>query len=243
MRLWIMSDLHFEFIGDSGERFLGELPNVEHDLAVIAGDLCDYSRIERSLALVSQRFRKVAYVLGNHECYGASIDEARMRALEVVAKLPNVTLLDASVWSIGRATIAGATLWFPYDWRSPSRYEQHMTDFRIIERFRERVGAEHKLDKEFLEAKVTPGSVVVTHHLPIARSVHPKYAGSPLNEFFVGSADHVLAHAPALWIHGHTHESVDYTVGRTRVVCNPYGYHDHDLNPHFNPQLVVELPE
>jgi len=27
-----------------------------------------------------------------------------------------------------------------------------------------------------------------------------------------------------LWIHGHTHESFDYMVGDTRIVCNPRGY-------------------
>jgi pyruvate carboxylase len=27
-----------------------------------------------------------------------------------------------------------------------------------------------------------------------------------------------------LWIHGHTHESMDYELNGTRVVCNPRGY-------------------
>ena len=31
-------------------------------------------------------------------------------------------------------------------------------------------------------------------------------------------------HAPDLWIHGHIHRSVDYTVGRTRVLANPRGH-------------------
>jgi hypothetical protein len=29
-----------------------------------------------------------------------------------------------------------------------------------------------------------------------------------------------------LWTHGHTHESFDYMIGTTRVVCNPRGYID-----------------
>ena len=29
---------------------------------------------------------------------------------------------------------------------------------------------------------------------------------------------------PALWVHGHTHTSHDYRVGRCRIVCNPRGY-------------------
>ena len=27
-----------------------------------------------------------------------------------------------------------------------------------------------------------------------------------------------------LWTHGHTHETFDYVIGETRIVCNPRGY-------------------
>ena len=27
-----------------------------------------------------------------------------------------------------------------------------------------------------------------------------------------------------VWMHGHTHSSVDMEIGQTRVVCNPRGY-------------------
>jgi Icc-related predicted phosphoesterase len=67
-------------------------------------------------------------------------------------------------------------------------------------------------------------TVVVTHHAPSARSVNPKYEGDYLNPAFASEilgADGVDA---PLWIHGHMHDAVDYTVGKTRVVCNPRGY-------------------
>ena len=44
---------------------------------------------------------------------------------------------------------------------------------------------------------------------------------------------------PALWVHGHTHDSCDYTLGDTGVVCNPRGYDDE--NTAFDRQLVVEV--
>jgi Icc-related predicted phosphoesterase len=44
---------------------------------------------------------------------------------------------------------------------------------------------------------------------------------------------------PTAWIHGHVHESFDYRVGATRVLCNPHGYASE--NPSFNPSLVVEV--
>jgi hypothetical protein len=44
----------------------------------------------------------------------------------------------------------------------------------------------------------------------------------------------------SLWIHGHTHESVDYFVNSTRVVCNPRGYAPMELNESFDPVLTVD---
>ena len=29
---------------------------------------------------------------------------------------------------------------------------------------------------------------------------------------------------PKLWIHGHSHDRCDYSLGKTRVVANPMGY-------------------
>jgi hypothetical protein len=53
---------------------------------------------------------------------------------------------------------------------------------------------------------------------------------------------------PALWIHGHTHLSVDCMVNDTRVVCNAKGvgpllmYRERPENPDFDPRLVIDLP-
>ena len=31
-----------------------------------------------------------------------------------------------------------------------------------------------------------------------------------------------------LWTHGHTHDEFDYTIGSTRIVCNPRGYANYE---------------
>jgi Icc-related predicted phosphoesterase len=49
----------------------------------------------------------------------------------------------------------------------------------------------------------------------------------------------IEAYQPALWVHGHVHNSSDYRIGRTRIVANPHGYGNE--NPRFNGQLVVEV--
>ena len=59
----------------------------------------------------------------------------------------------------------------------------------------------------------------------------------------VVAATFIERYEPALWVHGHMHDSFDYRLGRTRVVCNPRGYFPHQLNPDFRPLLVVQTQQ
>jgi Icc-related predicted phosphoesterase len=82
--------------------------------------------------------------------------------------------------------------------------------------------------------------VVVTHHAPHPLSVHPRYAGSALNASFASDLSEMMElWQPELWVHGHVHDTFDYVVRNTRVVCNPRGYGTE--NPAFDPALVVEI--
>jgi hypothetical protein len=86
--------------------------------------------------------------------------------------------------------------------------------------------------------------VVVTHHAPSRQSIHPRFAGSPLNACFVSDAERLMGvERVVLWIHGHTHDSFDYTVGGTRVLCNPRGYAKNGVNENaaFEAGLVVQV--
>jgi Icc-related predicted phosphoesterase len=83
---------------------------------------------------------------------------------------------------------------------------------------------------------------VVTHHLPTYRSVAPRFKSSPLNAFFVSDLEELIEERrPRLWMHGHTHTSVDQRVGSTRFLCNPFGYVGWELNAAFNEGMFVEL--
>jgi len=61
-----------------------------------------------------------------------------------------------------------------------------------------------------------------------------------LNAAFASDLNDVIAEGrPTLSAHGHPHDSFDYTVGDTRIVCNPRGYDDE--NRQFNPMLVLKV--
>jgi hypothetical protein len=79
-------------------------------------------------------------------------------------------------------------------------------------------------------------------HCPSPRSVPDRFRDDPLTPAFSSDLEAlILRHQPDLWIHGHTHDSFDYTIGCTRVVCNPEGY-SYEHNPDFVPDLVIDLP-
>ena len=87
-------------------------------------------------------------------------------------------------------------------------------------------------------------TVVITHHAPSPQSIHPRFADSLLNGFFVSDAEWLLQGRRAnLWIHGHLHDSFDYQVDGTRVVCNPRGYAKDGVNENarFDPGFTMTL--
>jgi hypothetical protein len=86
--------------------------------------------------------------------------------------------------------------------------------------------------------------VVVGHHTPSHFSCHPKYADDQLmNGGYHSDLTEFMLDRPGikLWTHGHTHELFDYTIGDTRVVCNPRGYIGYEtIADNFNLK-VIEL--
>ena len=106
----------------------------------------------------------------------------------------------------------------------------------------------HQSDRAWLAQKLAEPfdgpTVVVTHHAPHRNSLAPHYQSDWLSPAFVSELPDAFFEVPALWIHGHLHESHAYQAGNCRVVCNPRGYlrHGRDQeNKQFNPELVVEL--
>jgi 3',5'-cyclic AMP phosphodiesterase CpdA len=88
-------------------------------------------------------------------------------------------------------------------------------------------------------------TVVVTHHGPHRASLAPRFAADWVSTAFISELPPSFFDVPVLWIHGHTHASFDYRVGRCRVLCNPRGYQIGRMvvpeNPHFDPALVVDV--
>jgi len=241
MRIRVLSDLHLEFQMDAGESFLSGQRDTAWDVLVLAGDITNAPSIERVGGWIRKAAgsRPVVWVAGNHEYYGGSVESAR-RALEAVRQEHRIHALEDEVVEIDGQRFVGATLWFRHGGVRQAG-DDLLGDFRAIRGFREWVGVKALESAEFLAEEVRAGDVVVTHHLPHIRSVAARFVGDPLTRYFLHDlSDFVEVCGARLWVHGHTHDSMDYRVGQTRVLCNPFGYRRYEENAGFRDFLTVQ---
>jgi predicted phosphodiesterase len=262
MKLQIASDLHIEFTRHSFPN-LAHLDEADADVLVLAGD------IDAGLHAVEQyraHAKPVVYVHGNHEAYGRHY-ETLAGQLEKAADGTNVHYLERQAWIYQDVRFLGCCLWTDYrldgnPLEAMAQAELHMNDHSQIRKgYGMRVFApadalaDHRRSVEWLRKTLAEPfdgkTVVVTHHGVTPQSIDPKYAGDPLNPAFASDLTDLVGLAD-LWIHGHTHRSLDYQVGRCRVIANPRGYPlnrgtagtGEDLrweNPEFYRALVVTI--
>jgi Icc-related predicted phosphoesterase len=254
MRIQIFSDLHAD-VRTPKPITIG----ADVDVVIAAGDICEGA--VQSFAVLRDLVPMavpIVFVLGNHEYYRSFVTDELAVARER-APAHNVHLLENDAIVINGVRFVGATLWTDYalfgaEWR-PQVMEacRHgLNDHRLIgwrkqpwERFRPQEALLlHQQSRDYLEAAIAqpfPGAtVVVTHHAPHPGSIAPRYRTDLLTGGFASDCEGlILAGRPALWVHGHMHDSADYRVADTRMVCNPHGYGNE--NPAFDPALIVEI--
>jgi Icc-related predicted phosphoesterase len=252
MQIHVLSDLHLDV------RPL-DPPRTAADVVVVAGDL---GTPEQAIAWARAFDQPVVLVPGNHEHHGDSIPGA-LRRLRALADGTNVHVLANDELVLDGVRFLGTTLWTDFRLYGAGEAralaieasQRLVADFRRIRLdddgtpFTPLAAAElHAASARWLASRLdTPHdgpTVVVTHHSPSPRSVHPRFAESVLNPCFVSNAEHLLdGRKAALWVHGHAHDGFDYAVNGTRVLCNPRGHTRHGAieNAAFDPHLVVRV--
>ena len=251
LKIQLASDIHLEFLQ---REFPGEClisPAHGADLLVLAGDIGNGTQ---AIDLFQDWPVPVLFLAGNHEFYGHSIQQMRVD-LSKAASGTSITFLDNDSVDFGGVRFLGTTLWTDYrlDLNRTQRQlmekaELSINDHRRIVCQEGRFTAakaldEHELSRAWLQRELSRPydgkTVVVTHHGPHPHSVHPRYAGDPVNAAFVSDLSELLPKAD-LWLHGHVHDSFDYNVGKCRVVANPLGYPGNVRSVEHAKELVFE---
>ena len=253
MKLRILSDLHLEF----GPL---EIQPADCDAVVLAGDI--HPGIHGvQWAVETFRDQPVLFVAGNHEYYGRKIPKLHRQIEEIAAK-ESLCFLNNTEVVLNGTRFLGGTLWsdfslFGMDQRLFAIHEasELMTDYRRI-----RMGKEHHYRKlrpyhvismhertvHFLKKQLARSfdgpTVVVTHHLPSPKSLKAGDLDHLYRAAYCTDLEWLIeAYQPDLWVHGHRHLSSDYTLGKTRVICNPRGYYGDKPVKTFDPDFVVEV--
>lgn len=261
MLMRFFSDLHLEF----GEWVPPALDTDKETVLVLAGDIAIASKsstYQKFIETVTQQFRHVIYIMGNHEHYHGSVQRSIAKIKRTVGEISNLSIVENEVVTIDNVSFACCTLWTDFMGGNPLAMVQaqsRMNDYRQIrtEQNGDPYGrkltpsdtlAWHNSSIVFLVDAIEEAKrfgrkvVVVTHHAPSHESIPERFRGDPLNYAYVSSLESMIEHMkPDMWIHGHLHDTQDYHIGKTNVLANPRGYHGHEVNPEFDPVWTIEL--
>lgn len=279
MKIQLLSDLHLEQAPDYQPRIAPGVDVLV--LAGDIGSYQDRSRLREddfglrrfSPAANGPAWPRTLYVPGNHEFDALEFDATTIRLRALCAEL-GIEWLEREVIHIGAVRFVGTTLWSDFDALAsrattlPDLLRQRDKAFRAANYYLRKnttlQQGQPMLAEEMralalqcqawlAEALSTPHhgpTVAVTHFAPSLRSADPRYGETPGTAGFCNALDSLLPKAD-LWIHGHLHCPIDYTVTtevdgqprRCRVVANPLGYAAKGEQADFRDEFVVLVHE
>ncbi|ORY04352.1 hypothetical protein BCR34DRAFT_617484 [Clohesyomyces aquaticus] len=191
---------------------------------------------------------RIFYVMGNHEAYQMSLDDAvaRLRAFATDIRSQygdRFHILHRDRHDLNNITILGCTLWSSVPPNQAAEVQKRLTDFneqRGIHGWSlEQHNQQHQMDLVWLNAQVQeittkePGRqiIIVTHHSPTCdpRAVDPTHRGSPISSgFMTDLSSEICWMSPSvkMWAFGHTHFSCAFQDENTSklVMANQKGY-------------------
>jgi Icc-related predicted phosphoesterase len=267
-RLFFVTDIHLKISEAIGFAKPFDVP--EADVCVVAGDVTDrmLSGMEWVAKTIGRKM-PVVMTLGNHDLYGQDMPSARRKAFARASAL-GLHLLDDSEAEVCGVRFVGGTLWTDFklfeSLSDPPLFTREdcmkavrgdLADYQEIYanevtggviartltprdtiRYHERTVA--YIDS-VLSRPFDGPTVVVTHYAPHPRSIHQRFLDRPSSAAYASDLSWLIErHKPEYWLHGHVHDSFDYMIDGTSILCNPRGYGSFP-NLNFNPGLVFEV--
>lgn len=247
MKIQFVSDLHLECLRDrTNFRQVLPLEKIKGDVLILAGDIC---RAPSDLDYLQEAGIPILYILGNHEYYYHRFP-GQLQVLQGYFNTGNIHVLNNEVKLIGDIKFICSTMWTDLNETFCSRLvKEVVNDFHVVGgltvgKWLEEYWKSRGYIKFCLAEKI-PGertSVVVTHFAPSFKS-EIRHKGSAISGAFCAHMDDIIErYQPPLWIHGHTHDAVDYKIGETRIISNPRGYEsERGILCNYNPDLIIEI--
>ncbi len=163
-------------------------------------------------------------------------------------------------------TVLGTTMWSPIPLSKEGVVTYTMNDYKFIAKGHPVIDIEaispkdvtvwHMEAKRWLESKIheteenRQHTLVMTHHMPSVRFIHPQYLDDEVNCAFAAPMDKLLESPVRAWIYGHTHdqrvtriEHDDPPNPEKAVICavNAYGYNASQQRG-YRRDAVIDIP-
>ncbi len=234
MKIQYCSDLHLEF--EQNNKYLIKKPlSVNGDILILAGDIVplhDEHFNNYFFRFISDNYKRVFWVPGNHEFYHKDINE--YSSSYNITLRHNISIVNNIELYYENIKFVFSTLWSKISIENEKIIEQGVSDFDciLINNKKLRVKDFNKLHKESLNFIIqsimdkNTKTVVVTHHLPSNLCNSSIHNNSPINEAFcVDLTDFIEKSNTNFWIYGHSHfNQKPLYIGNTILLTNQLGY-------------------
>lgn len=243
MNVQIYSDIHLEFHKT--------YPKIQPkaDIIILSGDIgkLHLDNYKDFLVYLSENWKKVIYVLGNHEYYHnhKTINTLNEEYKSYIKNFSNIYLLDKDYIVIDKIVFIGCTLWS----KARIGIMDIINDFKMIKvkrdlrRYIKTDGINeyeynefNNIDKEYLLETLQRLQndfnhiVIITHYPLIQKNTsNPIYKEQPqyIKDYFSNNIDltkYMSDKTKIVCISGHTHWSYDFIENNIRYISNQFGY-------------------
>lgn len=252
MKIQFASDLHLEF--PENKIFIKENPILPMaETLILAGDIMTFISISKHkdfFQYLSDNFKSVYWIPGNHEYYGYNLAEKYGEFMEEIHK--NIFLLNNKSLIINNVKFIFSTLWSKINENHSWQIERKISDFSLIKYKNYRFNTEifnmlHHESLTFIKKETSQNtsekSIVITHHVPTYMHYPEQYKGDLINEAFATElSDFIESSNINYWIYGHHHQNTkDFKIGKTQLLTNQLGYVNYGEHYEFNNQKFFEI--
>ena len=267
LKIGYLSDLHLE-----GSNMT--LNNPGWDVLVLAGDIsADFAALERFFQTQIPDDIPIIYTPGNHEFEGKRFDQTLEYFSKFETIFPNVKFLYNKSFSYKGVKFIGSTLWSNFEGHGVHYKDEakkwakvNVFDFNSIFVPNKNKGdnkmapsyvfiTPDQMEQEFnkcydflkYELRQNPTDevkFVITHFAPHPKSTKNQFKKQLMSSYWVNNVEELLGFSD-FWVHGHVHDTFNYEVEATKILCNPRGYSKtFDLSPNtfFEKNIILEVP-
>ena len=236
MNVQYISDIHLELLNNEQINKVKINLKIKADICILTGDIGNpfLPHYYYFLLFLSNKFKKIFIIAGNHEYYNNYIMKTQVKINEIVNKFSNITFLNNTFEDYENIRWIGTTLWTQID-----NLQYRINDTVLIKDMTvEKYNELHNESIIFLTNTLQEcfdnliNCIVITHHLPSDKLTHSKYKSyfyKNYNQWFTCNLDDLILKYNLIitaWFYGHTHTPSVQTINNVLFLCNPVGYQE-----------------